>query len=105
MKTSDEGSGGMHQHQQHQQIGTSAMNIFATSSLQQQQQQHPGSMMPGSDNPMDIRLSQAAIAQWLHQAQQQQQQQRSHSPVKDEPIDGDASPHSGHSGSSDYAAL
>ena len=99
MKTSDEGSG-MHQHQQ---IGTSAMNIFATSSLQQQQ--HPGSMMPGSDNPMDIRLSQAAIAQWLHQAQQQQQQQRSHSPVKDEPIDGDASPHSGHSGSSDYAAL
>jgi hypothetical protein len=60
-----------------------------------------------SDNPMDIRLSHPAIAQWLQQAQQAQQQQllRPHSPVKDEPIDGDQSPHSGHSGSSDYAAL
>ena len=65
------------------------------------------------DNPMDIRLSHPAIAQWLQQAQQaqqqqlqqQQQQQRTHSPLKDEPIDGDQSPQSGHSGSSDYAAL
>lgn len=92
-----------------------AMNIFAATSLQQQQQpqQHPGSMLAGvpdmTANPMDIRLSHPAIAQWLQQAQQQQLQQqqlqlqqRSHSPVKDEPIDGDASPHSG---SSDYAAL
>ena len=91
-----------------------AMNIFAATSLQQQQQQHQGSMMSSvpdmTANPMDIsRLSHTAIAQWLQQQQLQQQQQqhlqlhqRSHSPVKDEPIDGDASPHSG---SSDYAAL
>ena len=68
-------------------------------------------MMSGPEmgsNPMDIRLSHPAIAQWLQQAQQAQQQQhlqRPHSPVKDEPLDGDTSPHSGHSGSSDYAAL
>ena len=58
-----------------------AMNIFAATSLQQQQQQHQGSMMSSvpdmTANPMDIsRLSHTAIAQWLQQQQLQQQQQQ-----------------------------
>jgi hypothetical protein len=61
-------------------------------------------MSGGSD--LDIRLSHPAFAQWLQQAQQQaQQQQQQRLLVTGEPVDGSSSPQSGHSGSSDYAAM
>jgi hypothetical protein len=104
LKTSDEAAGILH----YSGGANLAMNLFASTPSLHQPQGPAGSMAAGASelgaNPMDIRLGHPAIAQWLQQAQQmQQQQQRSQSPVKAEPIDGGASPHSGHS--SEYAAL
>ncbi len=67
---------------------------------------HNAQGIKSGNSDLDIRLSHPTFAQWLQQAQQQaQQQQQQRLLMSDEPIDGSSSPQSGHSGSSDYAAL